>query len=257
MKEILWIEAFNDNWRMVEYSPTSVVREKAEKLAQEQQDLLEEIRVAVARAQSGHAPLFIKLTAGRFAGSIAQVTKLPGFTTHVVGHNSPPPRVTCQDNSSYRRKNGSGAFTFEGFLYQRDWDNSSAIAEIDGKKILEWDLSSPSIKSARPALLLGYNGPTVLNRANKAEVAENAIKLKDRYGQSVIKGDLVIVGNSKTGELYVGKLERYTDARTMFVKHIGASEPVKLLNVQDNQILKITDMNELKKLLMFEKLHSL
>lgn len=259
MIEILWTEAFGNSWRSVEYSSVSVPREKAEIQTQEQVFLLEEIRKTVERAKSGHTPLFVKLTAGRFAGSIAQVTTIPYFNTQNVGNKPTPPRVTYFDNSSYRTKTDAGQFTIEGHLYLYDWRDGGnvAIAEIDGRKILEWSMSSPSLKSSRPALLIGYTGPTVLNRSKKGEVAETAIKLFDRYGQPVVKGDLVIVGNSKTGDLYVGKLQRFTDARTMFVKHIGASEPVKLLNVQDNQLLRITDMDELKKLLMIEKLRSL
>lgn len=258
MKEILWIEAFGKAWRGIEYSSSSVPFEKAQKQAEELRDLLEEIRVAVARMESGFAPLFVKLTGGRYAGSIAQVTKLPRFNQQVIGHKIAPPRVHFYDNPSYQG-NAKGQLTFEGHLYLSDYRGSGnvAIAKIDDKTVLEWDMTSPSMKTARPVLLLGYTGSTLLHRASKADISESSVKIHDRYGQPVVKGDLVIVGNSKTGELYVGKLERYTDARTFFVKHIGASESVKMLNVQDNQILRITDMDELKKLLMTEKLRSL
>lgn len=259
MKEILWQEAFAAPWRGVSYSPTSVPRRKAEIIAQEELSLLQEIRQHVEDARSGQGKLFVKLTAGRHAGTIAEVTTIPDFDIGSLNPRMTPSNCVSFRDVPHYNSNGNGTFTFDGHLYSGSWSigDQTAIASVDGKEILNWTLASASIKSARPALLLGYDGTTVFKRAGKGDVAEAAIKLADRYGQPVIKGDLVIIGNSKNGELYVGKLERYTDARTMFVKHIGASTSIKLPNVQDNQILKITDMDALKQLLMLEKLLAL
>lgn len=263
MNEILWTEAFGDgnhgvaDYHMYDERQTS--RTQANMKAEEEVKILQAIRFEVDAVKAGSKDMFVKFTAGRMAGSIARIINPPTFKLALDQSQgraaSDPGKVVMSHVDEGWRK----AYLIHGFYYlaARTWqpkasDFQMLKCEIDGKEVLEFNSRTASMKSARPVLLLGYQGPTLLVKGQAVKVEP---KIKDRYGREVKKGDLAIIGRGSSGVLMVGKITSISDKRTVKLKHIGSTEESSLNNVGDDQVLLLTD--DLKSVLMVEKLRSL
>lgn len=263
MNEILWTEAFGtgNSWFQgaVAYNGRDLSKEAAHKLAQERQIFLQAIRDEVEECQSGRKDMFVKFTAGKMAGSIARIVKLPKFLLGIENsrwvQETDPGKVELTHVSEY----GNHKWQLRGYVYLAGNNYQPKISdfammqcEINGKIVLEFNCRTPSMKTARPVLLMGYNGPTVLEKGTgvRAEMT-----IKDRYNRVVKKGDLAIVARGSTGMLMIGKITNISDNRTVKLKHIGGTEEASVTNVKDEQVLLLTD--DLKSVLMMEKLKSL
>lgn len=263
MNEILWTEAFGtgNTWfqESVPYNGRDLSREAAYKLALERQAFLQAIRDEADAVMAGTKDMYVKFTAGKMAGSIARIVKTPKFLLGIennrLNKETDPGKVELIHVDQY----GATKWRCRGYVYlagnhyqPKPSDFEMHQCEIDGKVVLEFNARTPSMKSARPVLLLGYNGPTLLH---KGPVAKTELTIKDRYNRVVKKGDLAIIGRGSSGVLMVGKITHISDKRTVKLKHIGSTEEASITNVRDEQVLLLSD--DLKSVLMIEKLKSL
>lgn len=263
MDEILWTEAFGDgnSWfnNQVVYNGRDLSKEAARLLAVERQTFLQSIRNEITECMAGRKSMYVKLTAGRMAGSIARVMKIPKFHLGVAStrysREDDPGKVEIVHESEF----GRDRWRLRGYFYQANNHYQPKISdfemiecEIDGKKILEFNCRTPNMKSARPVLMLGYQGPTVLVKG--ASAAKPEMTIKDRYNRVVKSGDLAIVARG-SGMLLVGKIVGISDKRTVRIRHIGSTEDSSITNVRDDQVLLLSD--DLKGVLMMEKLKAL
>jgi hypothetical protein len=263
MNEILWTDAFGDGktWSNtnVPYNGRDLSRDAAKALAEELQAKLQAIRSEVEACIAGTKSMYVKFTAGKLAGSIARVVKLPTFKINIENNRlrqeKDPGKVEIihEDNwgrSTWRLR---GSLFLASNTYQPKVSDYEMIqCEIDGKVVLEFNCRTASMKSARPVLLIGYNGPTFLHKGPVAKVEPT---IKDRYNREVKKGDLAIIGRGSSGMLMVGKITSISDKRTVKLKHIGSTEEASITNVRDDQVLLLSD--DLKAVLMVEKLKTL
>jgi hypothetical protein len=253
MKEILWTELFPSGYQYNDtsfyYEDTSGSYESMMEKAEKARELLQEIRDLF---ETG--PIYVKLTAGAKAGTIARITKKPGNIIHSDDDNNPPSKVKIVTHKGWNNKGGSAHIYGNILLSSSRWGGHGMCeASVDGKVVLEWNPSSSSMKTARPVLLIGYTGGEVLVKGKPSKV-KPSISIKDRYGRDVTAGDLVIVGQ-RYGHLIVGKITHISDARTVKIKHIGAKEEAKIPGVMDDQVLLLSD--DIKQVLMMEKLKML
>lgn len=249
MKEILWTDLFPNGYHYNNsfyYEDTTGSFESMMEKAEETRALLQEVRDLF---ESG-GPIYIKLTAGAKAGTIARITKKPAI---VVDQNYP--KVKIETNTGWKGGSGSAYVVGDVKLSTSRWGGHGwCEASVDDKVVLEWTPNSSSMKTARPVLLLGYTGEEVFVKGKPSKV-KPSITIKDRYGRDVNAGDLAIVSHRNTGQLIVGKITHISDARTVKIKHIGAKEEAKISGVMDDQVLLLSD--DIKQVLMMEKLKML
>ena len=259
--EITWQEAFIKDWASdnIEWDGKILSKDQAIAQAKEKCELWQKIRVEVLNAAKGGKPLYVKLTQGQKAGTIARVDNFDFSMVMKAGpggyRSDPidPGKLTFNEADNRWRPTGTGVLEIVGRLYQYKTHKKEINLSVDGKVVHKFIPSTSSMTTCRPVVLLGYEGPEVLAKGQKP--AKISATIQDRYGRDVTKGDLVIVGKATGGTLMVGKVDFITDRRAMTIKHIGAHEPMTLTNVQNEQVLKLTD--DIKAVLMMEKLKSI
>jgi hypothetical protein len=269
MKEILWNKIFSKSYRLPDidfaYNGKTITKESVSAKAQERADELDLAKRTIL-SFFDDKPVYVKLTAGSKAGTIGSLVATPSLSlaNHIrhgrAGPSSPSLTSKVEVTTGWAH-NATGSFVVTGYLQTCLKHNALVISNsndfaisVDGKEVLRWNDDSASVKSARPVLLIGYEGPEVLVKGRPVKNSGNAT-IKDRYGRDVTKGDLAVIGMGKSGVLVVGKIESISDARTVKLKHIGGGDPISLTGVMDEQVLLLTD--DIKAVLMMEKLKSL
>lgn len=258
MKEIIWANAFPDSYstdNSFYWSSTSGNKSSAMEAAEARQEELQAIRSLIEEGAAGTRDVYVKLTMGSKAGTIAKITKFPKLVVNGYsnGWRQPvdyPDKVEIRTHS-YGTNDASGNCTLAGYLMSSSgaWE-----ASVDGKPVLEWYRRSSPLKTARPVLLLDYDGPEVFLKGKPVKT-KPSVTIKDRYNREVGANDLVIIGHKNDGTLTVGKVTHISDSRTVKIKHIGATTEMEIRGVLDEQVLLLSD--DIKQVLMVEKLKNL
>jgi hypothetical protein len=221
--------------------------------------------------------LYIKLTAGQRAGTIARLADYSfdayfryyawakgataSRTARTKVHHEPDSYVSGGRGSLGSVTRTAGKLFVDNVpIWSRDynngWDSGEPIQIIvDGHRtISKFSLFSAFMDSARPVFLLGYDGPAVWCYSKKVDESKPSITMTDRFGAEIGKGDLVIMAARSCGTLMVGKIERISPKKSVWLKHIGAKLPHMETSVISHQFIKVKDIEQT---LMMQKLSTL
>lgn len=220
--------------------------------------------------------LYIKLTAGQRAGTIARIEDYQFDTFFYINSDRGDTKSTRleikhrQDYTSSRRVSlaaaattifrESGAFYCDKIpslhsSFYGSWHGDDKIPlVVDGKGVIvTFSTDDAFMESARPVILVGYNGPTVWKFSRRVH-SNPKIVLQDRFGTDVTEGDLVILATRPAGLLLVGKITSISPKMTLTMKHLGADVPHQERNINSNQLMRVKD---LENTLMLMRLSSL
>lgn len=258
-EDLLALQSSDADWgKTFHYNTTDRPRIPVRTAVLERLEMLKEVEKAVTAAMSGDEPLYFKVTAGSKAGSIMRLVNPEVFKRYdsheryrgMKWSKAPPPltKTTLVDRSS--QYGGSGSFDIDGHYYVPS--EADMKFEIDGVKgTTIFSRRSSTNKTMKCELLLGYKGPTLLQ---KGKPTKKSMTIKDRYGREVGVGDVVLMGSAGTGRLLAGKITRISDARGVWIKHIGAKEDFHEKACSDDQLMLLKDIEQA---LMMEKLKQL
>lgn len=255
-EDILAMAGQADHGLDFSYNGIDLLRKSQEERAQALLAKHKLVNKAVEEAIQGIAPLYFRVTAGGKAGTIMRLTNPEVFKRYdrhgqyraYRNHVLPP--VNEKPTLSEDAYDSHGYFHLDGHLYiPGSKDLHFKVDEPD--KRFNFDRLSSSNKTMKPELLIGYQGPTVWQYGKPTK---KTLTLIDRYGREVGVGDVVLLGQAWNGRLVAGKITRISDARGVWIKHIGSKEDHYEKSCDGDQIMLLKDIEQV---LMMEKLKSL
>lgn len=268
--EIPFTEAFprGSSGSVFDYDDVKFPHLDAEERALARVEVAQKIRDEIVKRRGS---LYVKLTAGQRAGTIGLIQLSQKNVGIASNHDQddtfsidrldkrPPVLTKDQPKDGWRRSRGEGAWHVYNEVFARsNWyscENFIFTLAVDGRgNVQDFYYDSPFTSTAKPVILLGYDGPTVWSFTQK-NTTKAEFTIKDRYGREVKKGDVVIASMRPSGTQMVGKVVNITAKRSIKLKHIGAKEETTLVAIRDDQVILLDD--ELQRVLMFKKLQTL
>ncbi len=252
-----------------EYDLSKFPAADAEERARKRAEVARKVRDEVIRTKG---LVWVKLTAGQRAGTIGTIqldnnncqiymTRTHGDVINFETDLQHPIEVKdVPSRYSWKIEREEGHFAVYGQVQRKGgygrYDQPKFVLNVDGRgEVQEFSYSDSFVDSARPSLLIGYNGPSVWEFNRKGVVADRGLTIKDRYGREVGKGDIIIASMRPSGTQTVGKVIKISPKKSITLRHIGAEKPITLVACREDQVILLDD--ELHRVLMFKKLQTL